>query len=106
MPEKADTSETDPIVCLTAVNQSFGDNQVIKGISFDVAKGEVICIIGPSGSGKSTLLRCINGLIEIDSGSIKVKDMEVHAPQLDKLCLLYTSPSPRDGLLSRMPSSA
>ena len=81
MPENIDNkSETDPIVCLTDVNQSFGDNQVIKGISLDVAKGEVICIIGPSGSGKSTLLRCINGLIEIDSGSIKVKDMEVHAP--------------------------
>ena len=85
MPEKTDKSETDPIVCLADVNQSFGDTQVIKGISFDVAKGEVICIIGPSGSGKSTLLRCINGLIEIDSGSIKVKDMEVHAPHLDKL---------------------
>jgi len=85
MPESTDKSETDPIVSLTDVNQSFGDIQVIKGISFDVAKGEVICIIGPSGSGKSTLLRCINGLIEIDSGSIKVKDMEVHAPHLDKL---------------------
>jgi len=87
MPENIDKSETDPIVCLADVNQSFGDTQVIKGISFDVAKGEVICIIGPSGSGKSTLLRCINGLIEIDSGSIKVKDMEVHAPHLDKLAL-------------------
>ena len=85
MPENIDKSETNPIVCLTDVNQSFGDIQVIKGISFDVAKGEVICIIGPSGSGKSTLLRCINGLIEIDSGSIKVKDMEVHAPHLDML---------------------
>jgi polar amino acid transport system ATP-binding protein len=85
MPENINKSETEPIVSLADVNQSFGDNQVIKGISFDVAKGEVVCIIGPSGSGKSTLLRCINGLIEIDSGSIKVKDMEVHAPQLDKL---------------------
>jgi polar amino acid transport system ATP-binding protein len=87
MPESTDKSETDLIVSLTDVNQSFGDIRVIKGISFDVAKGEVICIIGPSGSGKSTLLRCINGLIEIDSGSIKVKDMEVHAQHLDKLAL-------------------
>jgi len=85
MLENTDKSEIDPIVSLTDVNQSFGDTPVIKGISFDVAKGEVICIIGPSGSGKSTLLRCINGLIEIDSGSIKVKDMEVHAPHLDRL---------------------
>jgi len=85
MPENSDRLKTAPIVSLIDVNQSFGKNQVIKGISFDVAKGEVICIIGPSGSGKSTLLRCINGLIEIDSGSIKVKNMEVHAPHLDKL---------------------
>jgi len=85
MPENSDKSKTAPIVSLIDVYQSFGDNQVITGISFDVAKGEVECIIGPSGSGKSTLLRCINGLIEIDSGSIKVKDMEVHAPHLDML---------------------
>ncbi len=85
MPENPDHPENNSIVSITDVYQSFGDNQVIKGISFDVAKGEVICIIGPSGSGKSTLLRCINGLIGIDSGSIKVKEMEVHAPHLDKL---------------------
>jgi polar amino acid transport system ATP-binding protein len=85
MPENSDTSKPSPIVSLVDVYQSFGDNQVIKGISFTVDKGEVICIIGPSGSGKSTLLRCINGLIEIDSGSIRVKDMEVHSPTLDKL---------------------
>ena len=85
MTENTGFSENTPIVSINDVYQSFGDNQVIKGISFDVAKGEVICIIGPSGSGKSTLLRCINGLVEIDSGSIKVKDMEVHDPNLDKL---------------------
>ena len=85
MTENTGFSENTPIVSINDVYQSFGVNQVIKGISFDVAKGEVICIIGPSGSGKSTLLRCINGLVEIDSGSIKVKDMEVHDPKLDKL---------------------
>jgi polar amino acid transport system ATP-binding protein len=85
MSAKTDSSTSPPIVSIDDVYQSFGDNQVIKGISFEVAKGEVICIIGPSGSGKSTLLRCINGLVEIDSGSIKVKDMEVHDPKLDKL---------------------
>ena len=85
MTENSDFSDNSPIVSINDVYQSFGDNQVIKGISLDVAKREVICIIGPSGSGKSTLLRCINGLVEIDSGSIKVKDMEVHAPDLNKL---------------------
>jgi len=85
MPENAAESSAAPIVSIADVYQSFGDNQVIKGISFDVAKGEVICIIGPSGSGKSTLLRCINGLVAIDSGSIKVKGMKVQDPHLDKL---------------------
>ena len=61
-----------PIVSLKDVHKSFGDLEVLKGISFDVKKGEVICIIGPSGSGKSTLIRCINALNDINSGSIKV----------------------------------
>ena len=46
-----------PIVSLNNVYKSFGELEVLKGISFDVMKGEVICIIGPSGSGKSTLIR-------------------------------------------------
>ena len=74
-----------PIVSLKDVHKSFGDLEVLKGISFDVKKGEVICIIGPSGSGKSTLIRCINALNDINSGSIKVHGREVHDPKLDKL---------------------
>jgi polar amino acid transport system ATP-binding protein len=52
-----------------------------------VRKGEVVCIIGPSGSGKSTLLRCINALVPINQGSIRVEGQEVHDPALDKLAL-------------------
>lgn len=52
------------------LKKSFGDNEVLKNISFDVDKGEVLSIIGPSGSGKSTLLRCVTGLEEKDSGDI------------------------------------
>jgi polar amino acid transport system ATP-binding protein len=77
----------DPIVSLRDVHKSFGSLEVLKGVSLDVAKGEVACIIGPSGSGKSTLLRCINALVPINSGSIVVKGQEVHDPQLDKLAL-------------------
>ena len=74
-----------PIVSLKEVRKSFGELEVLKSVSFDVMKGEVICIIGPSGSGKSTLIRCINALNPIDSGSITVEGQEVHDPKLDKL---------------------
>ncbi|WP_422063329.1 amino acid ABC transporter ATP-binding protein [Shimia sp.] len=80
-------SDAEPIVSLKDVHKSFGSLEVLKGVSLDVMKGEVICIIGPSGSGKSTLIRCINGLNDIQQGSIKVEDLEVHAPKLDKLAL-------------------
>ncbi|MBP7565201.1 MAG: amino acid ABC transporter ATP-binding protein [Burkholderiaceae bacterium] len=61
-----------PIVNITALRKSFGDNEVLKGIDLKVAPGEVIAIIGKSGSGKSTLLRCINGLEEFQDGALTV----------------------------------
>ena len=76
-----------PIISVRDVHKSFGSLEVLRGVSFDVAKGEVICVIGPSGSGKSTLIRCINGLNDINSGSITVEGQEVHDPKLDKLAL-------------------
>jgi len=79
-----------PIVSIKDVYKSFGAVEVLKGVSLDVRKGEVVCIIGPSGSGKSTLLRCINALVPIDRGSIKVEGLEVHDAALDKLKLRKT----------------
>lgn len=76
-----------PMVSISNVHKSFGTLKVLQGVSLDVMKGEVICIIGPSGSGKSTLIRCINALNPIDSGSIKVEGQEVHDSKLDKLVL-------------------
>ena len=76
-----------PIVAIRDVHKSFGELEVLRGVTFDVMKGEVVCIIGPSGSGKSTLIRCVNALNTIDSGSIRVEGQEVHDPDLDKLDL-------------------
>ena len=71
-------ASAEPIVDIRDVHQSFGEVEVLKGISLSVPKGGVVCIIGPSGSGKSTLLRCINGLVPIDQGSIRVAKFYVH----------------------------
>lgn len=76
-----------PIVSLKDVRKSFGAVTVLDGVSLDVARGEVACIIGPSGSGKSTILRCINALVPVDSGSICVDGQEVNSSDLDKLAL-------------------
>ncbi|WP_283179807.1 amino acid ABC transporter ATP-binding protein [Gemmobacter sp. 24YEA27] len=80
-------TEDQPIVSLKDVRKSYGSVPVLNGISLDIMKGEVICIIGPSGSGKSTLIRCINALNDIQGGSILVEGLEVHDPKLDKLAL-------------------
>ena len=56
------------------LKKSFGSSEVLKGISFELEKGEVLAIIGSSGSGKTTLLRCLNFLENADSGTICVAD--------------------------------
>jgi len=74
-----------PIISIHNVRKSFGSLEVLKGVSMDIMKGEVVCIIGPSGSGKSTLIRCINALNDIQGGSITVEGQEVHDDNLDRL---------------------
>jgi polar amino acid transport system ATP-binding protein len=54
------------------VHKSFGHNEVLKGVSLNVERHEVVCLIGASGSGKSTLLRCVNALEEIQQGTIRI----------------------------------
>ena len=65
------------------VHKSFGSLQVLRGISLNVEKGEVISVIGSSGSGKSTLLNCINALEPIQDGQILVDGTDVHAKGTD-----------------------
>jgi len=78
-------TDDQPMVSIRDVYKSFGDLEILKGVSLDVMKGEVICIIGPSGSGKSTLIRCVNALNDIQKGSILVEGLEVNSPDLNKL---------------------
>ena len=65
------------------IYKKFGELQVLNGISFSAAKGEVIAIIGPSGMGKSTLLKCINLLELPDSGGIEIDGIRFVANNKD-----------------------
>jgi polar amino acid transport system ATP-binding protein len=68
------------------VHKSFGANEVLKGIDFQVAPGQVVCLLGPSGSGKSTFLRCINHLEKINAGRLFVDgELVGYRQQGDKL---------------------
>ena len=60
------------------LTKSFGDNQVLKGISTEIGDGEVVVVIGPSGSGKSTFLRCLNRLEEADGGEIIFEGVDIN----------------------------
>ncbi len=65
------------------LHKSFGDVEVLRGIDFTVASGEVVCVIGPSGSGKSTLLRCVNLLEEPTRGTVTVGGIDMTDPDID-----------------------
>ena len=67
----------EPMVRLRGICKRFGDLEVLKGVDIDIAKGEVVCILGPSGSGKSTLLRCVNLLAPPEAGEIYVEGRDI-----------------------------
>ncbi|SEQ44124.1 amino acid ABC transporter ATP-binding protein [Thalassovita taeanensis] len=60
------------MISVRDIHKSYGQLEVIKGVSFDVTPGEVVCVIGPSGSGKSTILRCLNGLETYQKGEVRI----------------------------------
>lgn len=74
------SKETSPAIKVSGLRKSFGDNEVIKGIDFEVAHGEVISLIGPSGSGKSTILRMLNRLEDPTSGKVVIDGTDITDP--------------------------
>lgn len=66
-------SDKEVILEIKNLKKSYDTHEILKGISFNVKKGEVVVIVGPSGCGKSTLLRCINGLEKIQDGEISLR---------------------------------
>ena len=73
MPSTMNDDARKPMIDARGINKSFGSTQVLRGVSLQLSKGEVVAVIGPSGSGKSTFLRCLNHLETIDSGHVEVE---------------------------------
>ena len=65
------------------LHKSFGDNEVLTGITTEIDEQEVVCVIGPSGSGKSTFLRCLNRLEDITSGEVLINGVNIADPSTD-----------------------
>jgi phospholipid/cholesterol/gamma-HCH transport system ATP-binding protein len=69
--------EAQPIIVIQNLYKSFGDNDILKGISLTVNKGENLVILGRSGSGKSVTIKCLVGLVKADKGKIEIFDEEI-----------------------------
>ena len=69
--------EENAFISIKNIHKAFDKTEVLKGVSLDVKKGEVVAILGPSGSGKTTFLRCLNFLEMPDKGSVCVNGFEV-----------------------------
>jgi len=71
-------------VSIEGLTKYYGSNLVLDDVDLAVENHEVVCLIGASGSGKSTLLRCVNDLVEFDSGDIKLDGVSIHDPSLPR----------------------
>ena len=89
-------SPTEPLLTVRGLRKTFGENEVLKGIDFEVGRGEVVALIGPSGSGKTTVLRSLNSLEVPDGGTVAIAggpsiDFSRAVPQRDLLALRDSS---------------
>jgi polar amino acid transport system ATP-binding protein len=73
----------DPLLRVEGVSKRYGDEQVLREVSFEMEAGDVTVVVGPSGSGKSTLLRCVNRLTEVNEGDIYLDGERITAPEMD-----------------------
>src|SRR5262245_26277312 len=83
--------EAAPIIEFESVSIAFGEEQIYDRLSFDVRRGEFVCILGPSGCGKSTSLRIIGGLLDVNSGRVTVDGRDPHQAWPD-IAFVFQSP--------------
>ena len=84
-----------PMIHAHDVHKRFGALEVLKGVSLDIAKGEVVAVIGPSGSGKSTFLRCLNHLETINRGRIVIEGDTLVSSDVHGVCHYVPEPEIR-----------
>jgi phospholipid/cholesterol/gamma-HCH transport system ATP-binding protein len=70
-------TSSDTVIEIAQLKKSFGNNYVLRGVDFKLARGENVVVLGRSGCGKSVLIKCISGLLKYDSGTIKVFDENI-----------------------------
>ena len=104
-------------IVVNGLSKVYGQQKAIDDISFSAEKGQIIGLLGPNGAGKTTTMKILTCYMPPTSGTATLSGLEIGKDdhEIKKLigylpehnpCLLYTSPSPRDATLSRMPSSA
>ncbi|MBQ0734696.1 ABC transporter ATP-binding protein [Aquimarina celericrescens] len=79
-----------PVLEIKNLQKSFGDNHVLNGFSLQLFEGENLVVMGKSGSGKSVMIKCLVGLMQADSGSIRIKDQDITVLGQTELDLLRT----------------
>ncbi len=83
---------TDPIITFENVGVAFGEEQIYDQLSFDVRRGEFVCILGPSGCGKSTLLRMIGGLLDDEHRARHRRWARRHSDAWPEIAFVFQSP--------------
>ena len=89
------SSTQNPMIHAHDVHKRFGALEVLKGVSLDIGKGEVVAVIGPSGSGKSTFLRCLNHLETINRGRIVIEGETLVSSDAHGICHYVPEPEIR-----------
>src|SRR6516162_6354116 len=98
-PTEAVLSNADTLMSVQGISKAFGDQRVLKDVSFGVFTGEILGLIGPNGAGKTTLLECVAGLLPIDAGEVRWRGAPL-SPSQPKRRLFYVPERSRRTLIS------